>query len=78
MRVRIDCGEWYPVYSIDREGLSEENLKVNPWMEKYLIDVDDALIEKYDRIMKEFDELQKTLEGKVRWGGMGCRYHRIT
>ena len=54
MKVRITEDEWYPCYSIEI-GADESD-------KPYLVEVDDALIERYEKCMTEFGAIQDILK----------------
>lgn len=48
MRVKIDDDEWYPVYFITEMGIE--------------IEADEAMVERWKRVAKEFDEVQREMK----------------
>ena len=54
MKMYLDSDEWYPVYS-----LREDRFK---FMNDYMVDVSPEFMEKYNRIVSEFNSLQDELD----------------
>lgn len=50
----LDWDEWYPVYSIEERDL-------NPYDYQEL-DIDEDFVNRYNRVMDEFNELQNDLD----------------
>jgi len=54
MKVRITKAEWYPCYSIEIDDSEEAK--------PYLVEVDDAFIERYVKCIAEFRAIQDILK----------------
>lgn len=54
MKVVITEEEWYPVSMIETE--------IDEYNEKYAIEIDRALYERYEKCMEEFEAVQELLK----------------